>query len=457
MDDARILIIDDDPDIVTAARLLLKRDYRHIESLDQPEGLPERLEAGPLDVILLDMNFGPGASSGAEGLEWIERIRAIDPDVIIIMITAHGGLATAVEAMKRGANDFISKPWANERLLATIANALALARSRRESLALRGRTVALMEDAARPDHQIIGDSPEMAQVLKRITQAGPTDANVLLLGENGVGKELVARALHRASRRAGEVFLSVDCGAIPESLFESEMFGHKKGAFTGANADRVGRFEAASGGTLFLDEIGNLPLGQQAKLLRALESRTIMPLGARRSVSIDVRLISATNIPLEALGDPARFRSDLYFRLNTIEIHLPPLRDRRQDIAPLALHYLEKAERHYGKAPKPLSEAARAHLMAHDWPGNVRALRHAAERAVIFSQTDHYQPQDFALPHHPPSMPEHPAPDDLNLDRLERQTIKQALLQHGYNISRAAKALGLTRAALYRRMEKHGL
>ncbi len=455
---AHILIVDDDADILTAGRMLLKRAFGRVTTLADPAAIPAILARDPPHVILLDMNFAPGASDGAEGLDWLERILGREPQAVVIMITAHGGITPAVEAMKRGASDFVAKPWQNEKLLATVSAGVALAKSRREAADLRSRTATLAADSARAEQPLIGDSGAMRTVHSLIARAAPTDANVLILGENGTGKELVARAIHRASQRAGAIFLSVDLGAIPETLFESELFGHRRGAFTDARADRVGRLEAASGGTLFLDEIGNLPLHLQAKLLTVLERREVVPIGATAPVPIDVRIVSATNLPTDKLADPAVFRSDLLFRLNTVEIHLPPLRARRADIPELVAHYVAFYERKYGKSAKPVSAQAMAALVDHPWPGNVRALRHAVERAVILATGEVYEVADFSLaPAAAP--PDRTAPErpDFSLERIERQTIAAALEAHGYNISRAAEALGLTRASLYRRMEKHGL
>lgn len=458
MIDARILLVDDDPDVLAAGRMLLKRSFSSVETLDAPEGIAAAIAGTAPEVILLDMNFGPGRSSGTEGLDWIARIRAQAPASVVIAITAHGGVAVAVEAMKRGATDFIAKPWQNEKLLATVSAAAELARSQRETTVLRERAATLAADSARAAQPILGSSAAMRAVMTTVERAAPTDANVLILGENGTGKELVARALHRGSTRAGEIFMSVDLGAIPETLFESELFGHRRGAFTDARSDRVGRLEAASGGTLFLDEIGNLLPHLQAKLLGALEERQMTPIGATRPVPFDVRIIAATNMPAERLSDSSVFRTDLLFRLNTITITLPALRERGDDIVELVSHYIALYERKYTKPSRPVAPAAMAALADWPWPGNVRALRHACERAVILATRGAYEAADFSLP-----LPDGStrgaarAGGDLNLDRLERATVRAALERHGYNISHAARALGLTRAALYRRMEKHGL
>ena len=456
-----ILVVDDDDDILTAARLLLRRRFGEVVTCRRPERIPDLMERHDFDVVLLDMNFGPGESSGKQGLEWLERILEIEPDIVVIMITAHGSLDTAVEAMKRGATDFVSKPWQNEKVVATVSTGVELRRSRSESATLRRANEALREAASGTSGQdIIAESEAMREVFSIVERAAPTDANVLILGENGTGKELIARRLHAMSSRAKQVFLAVDMGAISESLFESELFGHRKGAFTGANDDRPGRFQAADGGTLFLDEIGNLPLHLQAKLLSALEQREVTPVGADRPQSFDIRVIAATNTPIEHLRDADLFRPDLLFRLNTVEITIPPLRERRDDILPIASHYASVYAKKYGKSARMFSPPAEAALLDYDWPGNVRALRHAIERAVILTNGDRIEPADLQLDY--PGEAAAPAtttaiPTILNLDEMEKATIERALRKHGFNISRAAAELGLTRASLYRRMEKHGI
>ncbi len=454
-----ILIVDDDEDILTAGRLLLRRRFAEVVTCSNPEQVPALLAKRSFDAVLLDMNFGPGESTGAEGLAWLERILEVDPQVVVVMITAHGSVNTAVEAMKRGATDFIAKPWQNEKVVATVSAAVELRRSRAEASTLRQTNRVLLEEAV-AGNDIISKSVEMDRVLAVVKRAGPTDANVLILGENGTGKELIARELHRASKRAGKVFLTVDMGSVSETLFESELFGHKKGAFTDANEDRLGRMQAANGGTLFLDEIGNLPLHLQAKLLRVLEQRSVTPVGSDESHEIDVRVIAATNVPPQQLKNPEHFRQDLLFRLNTVELTIPPLRDRKDDIVPVAEHYMAMYSRKYGGKSRCLSAAALEALRAYSWPGNVRSLRHAVERAVILADSETIEPRDLQLDYSAPA--EEPrqtgsAPAILNLDRMERETIQKALRKHGFNISRTAGELGLTRASLYRRMEKHDL
>ncbi len=457
---ASILVVDDDKDILTAARYLLERHYRQVLTSASPDEIPYLLQSGAPDLILLDMNFQPGASDGAQGLQWLERILQADPDAVVVMITAHGSLTVAVEAMKRGAVDYLAKPWDNQRLLATVSAALQLRASRVETSRLRQshRTLSLAGAQV-----IVGNSPALQEVLSLVGRAAPTDANVLILGENGTGKELVARELHRQSKRCNQVFIPVDMGALAESLFESELFGHKKGAFTDAKENRVGYIEAAHGGTLFLDEIGNLPLHLQAKLLAVLEKREVLPVGATTPVPVDVRVIAATNVPHKQLNDPKAFRQDLLFRLNTVEIVLPPLRKRPGDLPAIARHFIALYGQKYGKAQMTLSAEALDALTRYAWPGNVRELRHAIERAVILSQGERLEAGDFQFNQSAPldtqvALAIDPADDaDLNLDRLEYRAITQALKRNRYVISNAAKDLGLTRAALYRRMEKYGI
>ena len=463
--DGTILIVDDDLDILTAGKLLLKRHYNKVVTCHDPTEVEALMTEHEFDAILLDMNFSPGESSGKQGFIWLKKILEIDPMAVVVLITAHGGVDVAVEAMKIGATDFIAKPWQNEKLVATLSAGVKLRRSRGEAQRLKTTNRALAAEIGRSRQPMLGDSAAMQQVLSMIERAAPTDANVLVLGENGTGKELVARAIYQHSQRADSSFMSVDLGAVSESIFESELFGHVKGAFTDAREDRVGRLQAANGGTLFLDEIGNIPLHLQAKLLSVLEQRQLTPVGSNRAVDIDVRVIAATNLPVEELHSETRFRQDLLFRLNTVEIQLPPLRDRREDILPIADYYLDLYCRKYGHVDQQFSADAKSALSNHDWPGNVRALRHTVERAVILASGPLLTPADLQLggagdykaPAAAPGAGQDSNEIDLNLSRLEENAIRRALTDHRYNISRAAKALGLTRAALYRRMEKYGL
>jgi two-component system, NtrC family, response regulator HydG len=453
---ARILIVDDEEDILQAAQLLLKRHFASVQTSRDPASLAERARQNSFDVLLLDMNFAPGADEGTEGLKWLAEVLAADPQAVVVLVTAHSDVALAVQAMKQGAADFVTKPWENERLLATLLAAVNLRRSRIEAADLRKRNRGLAA-ATHIESGMIGTSAGALRVFDSIRRAAPTDANVLILGENGTGKELVAREIHRHSARAGEVFLRVDVGTLSPQLFESELFGHRRGAFTDAKEDRIGLFRAATGGTLFLDEIGNVPLHLQSKLLTALERHEVVPVGANKSEPIDVRLVCATNLAPELLADPNRFREDLLYRINTVEILLPPLRERRADIPLLLEHFIALYAQKYNFPAKRLSAAALATLTAHDWPGNVRALRHAVERAVIFSEGVVFEPQDFSLSTSRPQLDASPAPDDTSLDAVEKSAIARALAKHQGNVSRAAQALGVTRASLYRRKEKYGL
>lgn len=453
-----ILIVDDDEDILIAGKLLLKRHYRQIDVCRDPSQITALMASTDYTAIMLDMNFSPGESSGEQGFYWLAEILKADPDAVVVLITAHAGVNVAVEGMKMGATDFISKPWQNEKLIATLSASVKLRQSRSEAKQLKQTNTALTEVASAQKQPMLGNSPAMQQTLEMIHRAAPTDANVLILGENGTGKELAARALHQQSKRKNQIFMTVDLGAITESLFESELFGHKKGAFTGASQDRIGRLQAANGGTLFLDEIGNLPLHLQAKLLFVLEQRKVSPVGSTKHQEIDVRVVAATNLSRQQLSDATRFRQDLLFRLNTVEILLPPLRDRREDIPEIARYYADFYCRKYGHDRKEFSTEAIKAICQYDWPGNIRALRHAIERAVILSQGPTFQIADFSIePTYAVVATSVEATSDLNLDRLEKRTIEKALNVNAFNISRTAKELGLTRAALYRRMEKHGL
>jgi len=451
----RILVVDDDLGVLTAAKLLLKRHFAVVETQSDPTQVPVLVRAG-FDVVLLDMNFALGANTGAEGFKWLARILEVDPAIVVILMTAYGNVSTAVNAIKAGATDFVLKPWHNEKLLATVTAGMQLRESRAEVASLRQRNREIVTGGTRGSRQIVGESQAMARVHELVRRAAPTDANVLILGENGTGKELIARAVHERSARASEVFLSVDLGAVSESLFESELFGHRRGAFTDARDSRAGRFQAASGGTLFLDEIGNLPLHLQRKLLRALEERSVTPLGSDHPVPVDVRLICATNMPLVDMCRRGEFREDLLYRINTVEIALPPLRERPEDIAGLIEHFIGVYARKYKHRPQRLTPAALKRLEAHTWPGNVRELRHAVERASIMSDGPMLDTQDFFFRENA-GKSEDLELDDLKLDSVEHQVIRKVLTKHAGNVSRAARELGITRASLYRRMKKYGL
>ncbi|MBN2345978.1 MAG: sigma-54-dependent Fis family transcriptional regulator [Candidatus Aminicenantes bacterium] len=452
----RVLIVDDDADVLQAAALYLKQHVEAVCTERDPTRIPQRLGSEAFDVILLDMNFARDVSSGREGFFWLDKILAIDPQAVVVLITAYGDVDLAVRAIKEGASEFVLKPWQNEKLLATVTAALKLRSSRSEAESLRRRQQQLSADLDFPFHDFIGSSPAMQQVFQTIAKVGATDANVLIIGENGTGKELVARALHRSSARAGEIFLAVDMGGISETLFESELFGHVKGSFTDARSDRVGRIELASNGTLFLDEVGNLPLSLQAKLLRVLETRQVTRLGSNVPVNVDIRLVCATNMPVADLVNRKQFRQDLLYRINTVEIHLPPLRERDDDLKELAEHFVGQFCRKYRKAEKTIGEAALKKLSGYHWPGNVRELKHSLERAVILSETPVLQPGDFLFSQAPEAA-EELVFRDLNLEQAEEILIRRAMGKYQGNVSQAAKELGLTRAALYRRLEKYGL
>jgi len=452
----KVLIVDDDADVLQAAKIFLKQHVELIRTEEDPAQLPQLLAAESYDIILLDMNFARDVSSGQEGFFWLKKILAIDPQAVVVLITAYGDVGLAVRAIKEGASDFVLKPWQNEKLLATVTAALNLRYSRFEAENLRRRQQQLSADLDHPFHDFIGSSPAMQKVFQTIAKVAATDANVLIIGENGTGKELVARALHRHSARSGEIFLAVDMGGISETLFESELFGHVKGSFTDARSDRVGRIELASNGTLFLDEVGNLPLGLQAKLLRVLETRQVIRLGSNVPIGVDIRLVCATNMPVADLVNRRQFRQDLLYRINTVEIHLPPLREREDDLKLLGEHFAGQFCRKYQKAAKTISEAALKKLAGYPWPGNVRELNHALERAVILSDAPVLQPGDFLFSHVPENA-EELVFRDLNLEQAEEILIRRAMGKYQGNVTQAAKELGLTRAALYRRLEKYGL
>jgi DNA-binding NtrC family response regulator len=452
----KILIVDDNEDLLLAARLFLKQHFSLVHTEKDPENIPSLMKNENYDVILLDMNFTLDATSGVEGFMWLDKILKKDPAAVVILITAYGDVEMAVRAVRVGAVDFVLKPWQNEKLLATLSSALNLRYSKLEVDRLRSQQKQLRADIDQRYHDMIGVSPEMQQVFAHIEKVASTDANILILGENGTGKELVARALHRRSERENEVFISVDMGAIAESLFESELFGHMKGAFTDAKEDRPGRFELASGGTLFLDEIGNLSMAMQAKLLSVLEARKVTRLGSNVVRDIDIRLICATNMPIYDMVAKNEFRQDLLYRINTVEIQLPPLQDRQEDIPLLVDHFLGIFSKKYQKGIKGVSAAALKKLERYHWPGNIRELIHTLERAVILAETQMLQPTDFLFPEMEKEV-EGVILDNYNLEEVEKAVIRKALKKYAGNVSHAAKELGLTRTSLYRRMEKYGL
>lgn len=447
-------MIDDDEDVLLAAKMLLKKQNHHVIIEKNPRKIPFLLNNDSYDVILLDMNYSKDITSGKEGFYWLAQILEKDPNAVVIMITAFGDVEMAVKALKNGATDFILKPWQNEKLVATVSTAIRLKQSYNQVDKLKKAKEMLEEQISRPFAEIVGQSQAIREVFALIDKVAKTDANVLILGENGTGKELIARAIHQRSLRKDNSFVSVDMGAITETLFESELFGHKKGAFTDAREDRPGRFELASGGTLFLDEIANLSLSLQSKLLSALQSRQVTRVGSNQAQPVDIRLICATNMQLNKMVQEGTFRQDLLYRINTVEIHVPPLTDRVEDIPLLANHYLNHYAKKYHKTVTTIAPEAMDKLKRYAWPGNIRELQHAIERAVIMTDSSSLQETDFLLSR---SLSATAASNTLNLDEVEKSAITKALQIHAGNISKAADELGLTRASLYRRMEKYGL
>ncbi|WP_258101630.1 sigma-54-dependent transcriptional regulator [Marinoscillum pacificum] len=453
----KILIIDDDEDVLLAAKMLLKKHAKEVIIEKNPKKIPFLLNNDTYDLILLDMNFSKDITSGKEGFYWLEQILDKDPQAVVVLITAFGDVEMAVKALKAGATDFVLKPWQNEKLIATLNSAAKLKESYKEVTQLKQTSKQLQEDSNSAFKDIIGESDEIKEVFKIIDKVAGTDANILILGENGTGKELIARAIHQKSLRKDNVFIGVDMGAITESLFESELFGHKKGSFTDAKEDRPGRFEIANNGTLFLDEIGNLSMPLQSKLLTALQKREVTRIGSNQSMPIDIRLICATNMPIyEMVGDNT-FRQDLLYRVNTVELHLPPLRDRLDDIPLLADHFVKMYNQKYRKHIDGISAATIKKLQKYSWPGNIRELQHAIERAIIMSDSTTLQPDDFFFLSQKPENNLSSEADTFNLDDVEKNVIQRAINKHNGNISQAAKELGLTRASLYRRLEKYGL
>ena len=448
----RLLIADDQRDVLEALRFLLRPEGFELEAVGSPAAVVAALAEREFDTVLLDLNYARDTTSGLEGLELLDRVLQFDSNLPVVVMTAWGTIELAVEAIRRGARDFVQKPWDNERLVSVLRNQVELGRA----LKARERLEAAQRLPPSEEAELLATgSPAMRPVVELIQRVAASDATVLISGENGSGKGLVARVLHGASHRADRPLVTVDIGSLADGTFESELFGHVRGAFTDAKTDRVGRFEAAHGGTLFLDEIGNLPLTLQAKLLRVLERGELERVGSSQTRRVDVRVIVATNSRLEAEVAAGRFRQDLLFRLNTVEIHLPPLRERRQDIPLLAAHFLDQQARRYRKSLAGFSPDAMEALLGHHWPGNVRELAHAVERAVLLASSNRIRAADLGL--RPASASAPPALDDLSLEEVERILIRKALDRHAGNVSQAASALGLSRSALYRRLERHGL
>ena len=452
----RILIADDQADVLAALSLLLKGERYQISSASSPEGVLKSIDTHEFDVILIDLNYARDTTSGSEGLDLLSRIRASDPALPVVVMTAWGSVDLAVEAMRRGARDFIQKPWDNARLLAVLRTQVELAEALRRGRRLEAENMALRDGSSSEMPQVVAESPAMKSVLNLVERIGPADANVLITGENGTGKEVVTRLLHSISSRRNKPLISLNAGALAEGLFESELFGHVRGAFTDAKSDRVGRFELADGGTLFLDEIGNVPLNLQAKLLRVLETGEFERVGSSKTQKVNVRLLSATNADLHAEVAQGRFRQDLLFRLNTVEIRLPPLRDRIEDIPVLAEHFLKLHRERYRRPIMGFTPEALDALRQHLWPGNVRELDHVIERAVLMSPGSMVTAFDLALEGTPDARLSARL-EEMSLEDAERLLIKKALARFEGNANRAAEALGLSRSALYRRLQKYGL
>jgi DNA-binding NtrC family response regulator len=448
---SRILIADDQKDVLEALRLLLKGEGYQIEAVNSPAGIMGLLESHDFDVVLMDLNYTRDTTSGQEGLDLLGRIHGIDATLPVVVMTAWGSIELAVEAMRRGARDFVQKPWENARLLSILRTQIELCKSQRNEQRLEAENQ-LLRAEGRPT--LIAQAPSMQPVLQLIARVGPSDANILITGEHGTGKEVVSQTLHALSARASKPMVTVNVGGLAEGIFESEMFGHVKGAFTDAKTDRVGRFDLADGGTLFLDEIANVPVNQQSKLLRVLETGEMERVGSSKTRRVDVRILSATNANLNEEVTAGRFRPDLLFRLNTIEIHLPPLRDRREDIPALAAHFLRAHAKRYRKQLTGFDNAAMQILMEHPWPGNVRELDHAVERAVLMARKNTVGAGDLGLQ---PSRESSGRLEDMSLEEVESFLIRKTLSRHDNNVSQAANALGLSRSALYRRIQRYGI
>jgi DNA-binding NtrC family response regulator len=456
MENSKILIVDDDRDILETARMFLKQEFSYVQIEQDPTKIPALIKMHDFDVILLDMNFKIGVNDGEEGFHWLGEILKSDPQAVVILITAYGEVDLAVKAMKKGATDFVLKPWKNQKLLGTISSALKLRESRREVQHLKTTQEKLNDVIDQPYTEFIGESPAVKRVHELIDRVAVTDADVLILGENGTGKELVARAIHRNSQRRNKVFISVDLGAITETLFESELFGHVKGAFTDAKQDKPGRFELANGGTIFLDEIGNLSMSLQAKLLTVLQNRKVQRVGGTQEIPINFRLICATNMPLNDMVYEKKFRQDLLYRINTVEIRVPPLRERQDDIPLLSEHFLSVYGRKYKRSGMKIDKGVIQKMKKYFWPGNIRELQHAVERAVILSEEKTIESAELII--NPNALkPKQDQQQPRTLEEMEKLFILQSLDDNQGNVSQTAVALGMTRTALYRRMKKHGI
>lgn len=438
-------MVDDDPDVLTAVRLLLKTEVSQVITEKNPENIRSLITSNTFDLVMLDMNFNTSINTGNEGIFWLKKIKELKPEISVIMITAYGDISLAVRSLKEGADDFVVKPWYNDVLLQTIS----------ETLAKTGKPNMLKSQAGSKS-ALLGISPPMLEIFHKIKKIAPTDANILILGENGTGKDLIAREIHEQSRRADKPYIKVDVGSLSEGLFESELFGHKKGAFTDAREERIGRFEAANRGTLYLDEIGNISLYQQAKLLSILQNRQVIRIGANQAADVDIRLICATNVPLKELASETRFRKDLIYRINTVEITVPPLRERREDILLLAGHFCRMYCQKYLKPELKLDRKAEEKLLGYHYPGNVRELQYVIERAVIMSESEQLEGKDLIFSPIE-QVPEGFNPSESKLSAVEKNTILRVIEQNQGNISKAAKELGITRTALYRRLSKYDI
>ena len=451
-----VLVVDDDNDVLYTARLVLRSLFDKVDTLDRPGLIPDYLKACKYDVILLDMNYTRGSTSGKEGLEWLGKILQIDPAAKVLTTTAYGEINLAVQAIKKGSVDFITKPWNREQLVASVSNVLSTIQTERNVSKIKGSRSGSVNQGNNKYPEVISRSSIMDKIKETIKTVASTDANVLILGENGTGKELAAWALHRESLRSQNSFVHVDLGSIPETLFEAELFGHTRGAFTDAKEDRAGRFEIASGGTLFLDEIGNLSMPLQAKILTAIQNREVVRIGSNHPVPVNVRLISATNMPLYEMADTFEFRQDLLYRINTVEIILPPLRERKEDISILADYYIELFSGQYGKRGIKLEEDTLQKLKEYHWPGNIRELAHAVERAVILCKCSTLTPDDFMLraKSSPGQLTDEPA---ISVEDYEKKAISTAMNKHNGNLSKAAEEIGIARSTLYRKIARFGI
>ena len=449
-----ILIVDDNKSILSALEILLQDDFNELKTITSPNQIPTMLESGDFGIVLLDMNFSAGVNTGNEGLYWLSRIKELKKDIEVVMLTAYGDVELAVRALKQGATDFITKPWDNEKLRSTLQNPQKIQQSKKEIKKLRQKENALKQEISKDKHFIIAKSPQMIKVMHLVRKVAHTNANVLITGDNGTGKELIARELHRQSKRAGEIMVTVDMGAISETLFESELFGHRKGSFTDAHEDRTGKIENASGGTLFLDEIGNLPLHLQPKLLSVIQNRAVTPIGSNKAIPVDIRLICATNRNLENMAATGTFREDLLYRINTIHIEIPPIHERKEDILAVAAYFLKIYCNKYRKPDLTISKQAQKKLVSYKWPGNVRELQHTIEKAVILSDKRTLMPDDFFF---------RPAMQDIDLifegtlEEMEKKMILNVLRKNSSNLSAAAGQLGITRQTLYNKMKRYNL